>query len=827
MAVCRSRARALAVASFVVSLSACPPSASTPKPIDTSTVKQLVGPAGGTLVHPTGAKLVVPAGALAADVELSITGAEAPAPSTLGAPSVGQAFVLGPDGQQFAEPLSITVPVDPALVQQAGADASDLRLRLAPQSTMAFVELATTADTAAQTLSAQLTHFSIIVPVVSASAFTFSTSGLPSASVGVAYTGALVVGGGTAPYVFSVVAGALPPGLALSAQGLLTGTPTQAGTYSFTVRVTDSTGAMADAVVALTVGGVGQCNDVPNAAGLVLEQHVASAAPAPAGGTLGVGTFVRSSTTVYTGPGGASGATGREVRQTIRITSVGGGLTFDSVYQEPGASAELASGSATTSGATLNVAFNCPASATQSFGYSATGTSLTLYEPVSEGTREMVFVLEGTTPDAGVDAGTPTDGGTQTCSGPAANGALVAEQLAAGTSSQAQGGVLPDGDYELVSDTVYESDAGTAGPTGNQRKQTFQLAGNAVSMTLEDSSGTQSAQFTIAFAGPTFVLTQTCPAGGSTLNFAYTMVAADRVELMRGSSRGTLVSTYQRVGGAGDAGTPDAGTGADAGVDVIGTGFTDLVDLAYDPAQGFLYTLGGGTVNRCDTAACGGAGTGTLVTNVYASSLAVDNGTLFVTTDFQNVKSCDATACSLTTFAALGANTYPAHLVVANNRVYWMSESGAGRRVQSCPLAGCGAGPTTVYSGAELDGVAVTGLAVTATSLYVSSFTGGVWAIPLSTPDTAGAATPLTGSAYGTGGLVVDGATLAWTEINDNRVQACTLPACASVTTVQAGLVSPSGLAVDAAYLYGADRGTPNGSGGYLAGTARVWRRLK
>ena len=208
---------------------ACPPAPLAPKAVNTSTVKQVVGAAGGTLEHPTGAKLVVPPGALAADVELSITGAEAPGTGQVGAPAVGQAFVLGPEGQQFTAPLSIEVPVDPALVQSLNADVDELRLRLAPQDTLKFVELATTADTARQVLIAQLTHFSVIVPVVSGSAFTFSTSGLPAASVGVPYSGALVVSGGTGPYAFSLAAGSLPPGLDLNAQGIFSGTPSQAG----------------------------------------------------------------------------------------------------------------------------------------------------------------------------------------------------------------------------------------------------------------------------------------------------------------------------------------------------------------------------------------------------------------------------------------------------------------------------------------------------------------------------------------------------------------------------------------------------------------------
>lgn len=52
--------------------------------------------------------------------------------------------------------------------------------------------------------------------------------------------------GGTAPYTFSLVIGALPTGLSLAPDGTLSGTPTAAGTYSFTVRATDSVSASGD-----------------------------------------------------------------------------------------------------------------------------------------------------------------------------------------------------------------------------------------------------------------------------------------------------------------------------------------------------------------------------------------------------------------------------------------------------------------------------------------------------------------------------------------------------------------------------------------------------
>jgi hypothetical protein len=45
------------------------------------------------------------------------------------------------------------------------------------------------------------------------------------------------------PYTFAVTAGSLPAGLSLSSAGVLSGTPTAAGSSSFTITATDSTGA--------------------------------------------------------------------------------------------------------------------------------------------------------------------------------------------------------------------------------------------------------------------------------------------------------------------------------------------------------------------------------------------------------------------------------------------------------------------------------------------------------------------------------------------------------------------------------------------------------
>jgi uncharacterized repeat protein (TIGR01451 family) len=77
----------------------------------------------------------------------------------------------------------------------------------------------------------------------------------PAGQVGVAYSNTLAVTGGTAPFAWSVSAGSLPPGLTLNAStGVLSGTPTTAGSTPFTVQVSDAFGVTATQAVTFTVG---------------------------------------------------------------------------------------------------------------------------------------------------------------------------------------------------------------------------------------------------------------------------------------------------------------------------------------------------------------------------------------------------------------------------------------------------------------------------------------------------------------------------------------------------------------------------------------------
>lgn len=68
----------------------------------------------------------------------------------------------------------------------------------------------------------------------------FGPGTLANGNVGTGYTRQFTASGGVSPYRFAITAGALPPGLTLLATGSLFGTPTTAGTYTFTVTVTDA-----------------------------------------------------------------------------------------------------------------------------------------------------------------------------------------------------------------------------------------------------------------------------------------------------------------------------------------------------------------------------------------------------------------------------------------------------------------------------------------------------------------------------------------------------------------------------------------------------------
>ena len=76
---------------------------------------------------------------------------------------------------------------------------------------------------------------------VTSPTITVSPSTLSSMVVGVPFSESVSASGGTAPYTYTVTSGTLPAGLTLNpTTGLISGTPTTSGAYSFTITATDA-----------------------------------------------------------------------------------------------------------------------------------------------------------------------------------------------------------------------------------------------------------------------------------------------------------------------------------------------------------------------------------------------------------------------------------------------------------------------------------------------------------------------------------------------------------------------------------------------------------
>lgn len=132
-------------------------------------------------------------------------------------------------------PTWLSMSESGVLAGTPGEDINAVTPNMNPTSGTCFTVTATDSIAGCKTTERQF-----CVPVrVCSGGVTIDTTFLPNAARGAAYDEPLLAEGGTAPYTFSVAAGALPDGLTL-AGGFVTGTPTRAGAYSFSLVATDA-----------------------------------------------------------------------------------------------------------------------------------------------------------------------------------------------------------------------------------------------------------------------------------------------------------------------------------------------------------------------------------------------------------------------------------------------------------------------------------------------------------------------------------------------------------------------------------------------------------
>jgi trimeric autotransporter adhesin len=153
-----------------------------------------------------------------------------------------------------------------------------------------------------------------------------TTTSLPVGSLNAQYMQVLSAAGGVTPYVWSLNSGSLPPGLTLNqTSGVISGTPTQVGSFSFTVGLTDSGGNITSRSLMIVIG-------------------------AQSGLSLSPSSMSFSATT-----GG-----GPPPAQTLTINSTGGALNFTATESTPGATPPwlMISSNSGTTPATLTVSVN-------------------------------------------------------------------------------------------------------------------------------------------------------------------------------------------------------------------------------------------------------------------------------------------------------------------------------------------------------------------------------------------------------------------------------------------------------------------------------------
>ena len=388
----------------------------------------------------------------------------------------------------------------------------------------------------------------------------------PSGEAGAAYSDQLTVTGGTSPFTWSVSAGTLPPGVTLNAStGLLSGTPTTAGTYSFTVQVTDQSGlSSTEAVSLLIVAGPSLSFPAPPAG---WTHTVYSDTLTESGGT---GPFTWS---VSSGSLPAGISLSADGNLTGTPTAVGTASFTVKVADTNGQSATEATSIAISAG--VSTTFSAPPAAVVSSAYSDTLTAAGGTAPYTWSVNAGSLPPGITLSSAGVLSGTPTTTGSYSFT---VN--VIDKNNGIATTS-----------ITLVVGAGLTLTFGTppSGQVGTAYTDTLTAAGGTAPYTWSVSAGTLPAGITLNAA--TGVLSGT-PAAGGTANFTVKVTDAAGLTASYATSINILAGALTIAARANVATTAPGGTvsytitATNSGqIALTGATFTDPLSGVLDDAS--------------------------------------------------------------------------------------------------------------------------------------------------------------------------------------------------------------------------------------------------
>ena len=479
---------------------------------------------------------------------------------------------------------------------------------------------------------------------------TLSPPDLPDGVVNEAYSQTFQASGGTAPYSYEVYDGTLPPGLTLTADGVLSGTPTAAGTFNFTFYATDSSTGngpyslpgiyevtigsgepIANPVNATVSYGSGANPITLDVTGGVADSVAVAVLPAH-GAAIASGTAI----TYQPDPGHAGPDSFTYTATNARGTSAPATVSIDvsppDIIITPSAPLTAQVGTA------YSQTFTWSGGAVPYNGYSVTGLPAGL-------------VVTASDTDSVTVSGTPTQGGSFTVS------------VSASDSSTGNGPFTTDEDFSLQVDapslSMTPADGSTLAVTypqpysqvfsasGGVAPYTYSLTGTLpAGMSFDSATGTLSG--TPAEAGPAFPFTVTATdsstgAGGPySVSQDYVLQVDANIDLSPSTlANGTVGASYQQAldatGGvapytfAMDAGTslpPGLGLAPDGAISGTPTasGSYSFTISATDAngvgsLQGFSVTMAAATLTVAPDALPGGA-----VDTPYSQAISATGG---------------------------------------------------------------------------------------------------------------------------------------------------------------------------------------------------------